>query len=118
MVQCSPFRQPDLPGAGQIWVLHLPQGDSDGSVLTPFGQEQARRTRDALSRMPFDRWHPASFLFQPPASLLAQQSKQSLTMSSHASPCTLRISRIKENRVRLALPEDQGICMGLLQKVL
>lgn len=31
------------------------QGDSDISVLTPFGEEQAVRTNRALSRMPFDR---------------------------------------------------------------
>jgi hypothetical protein len=42
------------------------QGDSDVSVLTPFGEEQAARTATALSRMPFDRcahmqpsWRPS-----------------------------------------------------------
>lgn len=31
------------------------QGDTDISILTPFGEEQAKLTRNALSRMPFDR---------------------------------------------------------------
>ncbi|EIE24914.1 phosphoglycerate mutase-like protein [Coccomyxa subellipsoidea C-169] len=30
------------------------QGDSDLSILTPFGEKQAELTRNALSRMPFD----------------------------------------------------------------
>lgn len=33
----------------------LRQGDSDESALTAFGEEQARRTAAALSRMQFDR---------------------------------------------------------------
>ena len=31
------------------------QGDSDGALLTAYGEEQARRCRDALSQIPFDR---------------------------------------------------------------
>ena len=31
------------------------QGDSDGAVLTDYGKSQARRCRDALSQIPFDR---------------------------------------------------------------
>lgn len=30
------------------------QGDSDGAVLTEYGESQARRCRDALSQIPFD----------------------------------------------------------------
>ena len=31
------------------------QGDSDGAVLTKYGESQALRCRDALSQIPFDR---------------------------------------------------------------
>ena len=34
----------------------LVQGDSDESTLTPFGEEQAKRTAAALSKMQFDRY--------------------------------------------------------------